>query len=289
MASWLIRMVMSSGKSTGRPRAICSGLHARAHRRYCRGPCRCPFQYTGWPGTETPLGTFDQARSATHALWAYQPIRSIRTHAIPAQIPKVIASMREAGKNVMASFLPARMSETDDREALFRGRHCLFCRGAFRAARSSQPFDRRRDNEIEPIWFPQRHVSIAYVLALNAEITRRARAKKVSPAGGTAGLWGLGSNYREGDRRLPSQNYNGAEVRRGHRAATVLTRQRSPHPHGFGSRVRRRSRSLYGQRAARRANACTSTGAGGPLRLNESGVSSPSFTLGAEFFGVSIG
>jgi hypothetical protein len=156
------------------------------------------------------------AREAPHTpLWAYQrayqPTRSIRTHAIPAQIPKVIASMREAGKNVMASFLPARMSETDDREALFRGRHCLFCRGAFRAARSSQPFDRRRDNEIEPIWFPQRHVSIAYVLALNAEITRRARAKKVSPAGGTAGLWGLGSNYREGDRRLPSQNYNGAE------------------------------------------------------------------------------
>ena len=30
MASWLMRMVMSSGKSTGRRRAICSGLQARA-------------------------------------------------------------------------------------------------------------------------------------------------------------------------------------------------------------------------------------------------------------------
>jgi hypothetical protein len=178
----------------------------------------------------------------------------------------------------------------DDREAGFRGRQCLFRRGSFRAARSSQPFDRRRDNEIEPIWFPQRHVSIAYALALNAEITPTARAKKgKASSGGQRASGALVSKHREGDRRLPSQNYNGAEVRRGHRAATVLTRQRSPHPHGFGSRVRRRSRSLYGQRAARRANACTSTGAGGPLRLNESGVSSPSFTLGAEFFGVSIG
>ena len=38
-----------------------------------------------------------------------QPIRSIRSQAIPAQIPKVVASMRVAGKmSVMASFLPAR-------------------------------------------------------------------------------------------------------------------------------------------------------------------------------------
>src|SRR6516162_4783753 len=34
MASWLMRMVSSSGKSTGKRRAICSGLQAFAHRRY---------------------------------------------------------------------------------------------------------------------------------------------------------------------------------------------------------------------------------------------------------------
>jgi hypothetical protein len=35
-------------------------------------------------------------------------------------------------------------------------------------------------------------------------------------------------------------------------------------------------------------NACTSTGAGGALRSNESNVSSPSFSWGVRFFGVSI-
>jgi hypothetical protein len=38
-----------------------------------------------------------------------QPIRSMRTQAIPAQIPKVVASMRVPGKmSAMASFLPER-------------------------------------------------------------------------------------------------------------------------------------------------------------------------------------
>src|SRR3954449_2152630 len=43
MASWLMRMVSSSGKSSRKRRAICSGLHAVAHRRCCRRPCRRPF------------------------------------------------------------------------------------------------------------------------------------------------------------------------------------------------------------------------------------------------------
>lgn len=44
MASWLMRVVMSSGKSIGKRRAICSGLQALAHRRFFRGPCRRPFR-----------------------------------------------------------------------------------------------------------------------------------------------------------------------------------------------------------------------------------------------------
>ena len=55
MASWLIRMVLSSGKSTTRRRAICSGLHALAHRRSFRWPCRRPFHGTAGPGTKMPF------------------------------------------------------------------------------------------------------------------------------------------------------------------------------------------------------------------------------------------
>lgn len=43
-------------ESIGKRRAICSGLHALAHRRSCRGPCRRPFQDTAGPGTGAPLG-----------------------------------------------------------------------------------------------------------------------------------------------------------------------------------------------------------------------------------------
>ena len=46
-----MRMVASSAKSTGRRRAICSGLQAFAHRRSFRGPCRRLFQDTTGPGT----------------------------------------------------------------------------------------------------------------------------------------------------------------------------------------------------------------------------------------------
>ena len=107
--------------------------------------------------------------------------------------------MRDAGKTVMASFLPARMRRRTIERLGFEGRHGLFRRGAFRAARSPQPFDRRRDNEIEPIWFPQRHVSIAYALALNAEITRPGRAKKgKAPPGGQRGSGALAASTGRG-------------------------------------------------------------------------------------------
>src|SRR3954470_23926319 len=57
MASWLIRIAVSSGCSSRRRSAICCGLHAIPHRRFCRGPCRRPFQGTAGPGTAAPPGT----------------------------------------------------------------------------------------------------------------------------------------------------------------------------------------------------------------------------------------
>ena len=56
MASWLTRMLSSSGKSSRSRRAICSGLQARAHRRSCRGPARRPFQATLGPAIFLPSG-----------------------------------------------------------------------------------------------------------------------------------------------------------------------------------------------------------------------------------------
>src|SRR5205085_10611461 len=56
MASWLMRIVLSSGKSIGKRRAICSGLQALAHRRSLRGPCRRPFHGTAEQGTGAPVG-----------------------------------------------------------------------------------------------------------------------------------------------------------------------------------------------------------------------------------------
>src|SRR3954453_7029205 len=56
MASGLMRMVSSSGKSSRKRRAICSGLHAVAQRRSCRRPCRRPFHGTTGPCTAAPFG-----------------------------------------------------------------------------------------------------------------------------------------------------------------------------------------------------------------------------------------
>src|SRR3954464_9279426 len=56
MASWLMRMVSSSGKSSRKRRAICSGLQAVAQRRSCRRPRRRPFHGTTGPCTAAPFG-----------------------------------------------------------------------------------------------------------------------------------------------------------------------------------------------------------------------------------------
>ena len=50
-----MRIVLSSVKSIGKRRAICSGLQALAHRRSFRRPCRWPFHGTVGPGTIVPV------------------------------------------------------------------------------------------------------------------------------------------------------------------------------------------------------------------------------------------
>ena len=69
MASWLIRIAPSPGKSSRRRRATRSGLQAAARRRGCRGPCRRPSQDATGPGIAVPLGlATDRARrSCTQA------------------------------------------------------------------------------------------------------------------------------------------------------------------------------------------------------------------------------
>src|SRR4051812_41388015 len=68
MASWLMRMVSSSGKSSRKRRAICSGLQAVAQRRSCRRPCRRPFHGTTGPRTAAPFGAMmtPASRSCTY-------------------------------------------------------------------------------------------------------------------------------------------------------------------------------------------------------------------------------
>src|SRR3954452_22770496 len=69
MASWLIRIVPSPGKSSRRRREICRGLHALAQRRCCRRPWRRPFQVTAGPAAAAPPGaaTAPAHRSRTYA------------------------------------------------------------------------------------------------------------------------------------------------------------------------------------------------------------------------------
>src|SRR3954465_10162613 len=63
-----MRMVSSSGKSSRRRRAICSGLHAVAQRRSCRRPRRRPFHGTTGPRTAAPFGAMMRpaSRSCTY-------------------------------------------------------------------------------------------------------------------------------------------------------------------------------------------------------------------------------
>src|SRR5690349_15388787 len=69
MASWLIRIASSPGKSSRSRREICCGLHALAQRRCCRRPWRRPLQGTAGPATAAPPGatTAPASRSRTYA------------------------------------------------------------------------------------------------------------------------------------------------------------------------------------------------------------------------------
>src|SRR5689334_12899077 len=69
MASWLIRIVSSPGKSSRSRREICCGPHALAQRRCCRRPWRRPFRVTAGPATAAPPGatTAPASRSRTYA------------------------------------------------------------------------------------------------------------------------------------------------------------------------------------------------------------------------------
>ena len=69
IASWEIRMDPSSGKSTGSRWAICSGLHAIAHRRSRRRPLLRPFHCgAAGPATGDPSARriIPASRSATY-------------------------------------------------------------------------------------------------------------------------------------------------------------------------------------------------------------------------------
>jgi hypothetical protein len=68
MASWLIRIASSPGKSSRSRLEICCGLHAIAQRRCCRRPWRRPFQTTAGPATAAPPGatTAPASRSCTY-------------------------------------------------------------------------------------------------------------------------------------------------------------------------------------------------------------------------------
>src|SRR5579875_46842 len=67
MASWEMRIVSSSGKSSGRRFAICSGLHAFAHRRSWRPAVTATLETNGGtvhlgavrPGHETRQAVLD--------------------------------------------------------------------------------------------------------------------------------------------------------------------------------------------------------------------------------------
>src|SRR3954462_12284770 len=63
-----MRIVSSSGKSSRKRRAICSGLQAMAHRRSCRRLCRRPFHGTTGPCTAAPFGAMRRrgSRSCTY-------------------------------------------------------------------------------------------------------------------------------------------------------------------------------------------------------------------------------
>src|SRR6185437_1666816 len=123
MASWLMRMVSSSGKSSRRRRAICSGLHALAHRRGCRRPCRRPFQGTTGPRTAALPGpptspaslscTYpcSAAFTASFAGLGRRAARSACHCAVVARYsrpPLRVAALRRSSREIVEAARPSR-------------------------------------------------------------------------------------------------------------------------------------------------------------------------------------
>src|SRR3954465_1142348 len=144
MASWLMRMVSSSGKSTGRGRGTCSGRHALAHCRSFRGPCRRPFQDTAGPGTAAPLGATitpasrsstevrKAAFSASFASLGGRAARSACHCAVVARYsrpPLRVAALRRNSREIVEAARPSRRA-TSCMEQLCARRSAISSRSA---------------------------------------------------------------------------------------------------------------------------------------------------------------
>ena len=118
-----MRIVSSSGKSRRRRRAICSGLHAAAHRRACRRPCLRPFQGTPGPRTAAPSGatTTPASRSCTYrrsaaftASFAGFGRRAARSACRCAAVarysrpPLRVAALRRSSREIVDAARPSR-------------------------------------------------------------------------------------------------------------------------------------------------------------------------------------
>src|SRR3954471_13453234 len=109
MASWLIRIVPSPGKSSRRRREICRGLHALAQRRCCRRPWRRPFQVTAGPAAAAPPGA------------AMAPANRSRTYARRAEFVASFAGFgRRAARSACHWAVVARYSRPPPRVAALR-------------------------------------------------------------------------------------------------------------------------------------------------------------------------
>src|SRR4051812_10502206 len=123
MASWLMRMVSSSGKSSRKRRAICSGLHALAPRGGCRRPCRRPFQGTpgprpaALPGPQTSPASLSctyprsAAFTASFAGFGRRAARSACHCAVVARYsspPLRVAALRRSSREIVDAARPSR-------------------------------------------------------------------------------------------------------------------------------------------------------------------------------------
>src|SRR3954454_17573022 len=116
-------MVSSSGTSSRKRRAICSGLHALPHRRACRRPCRRPFQGTTGPRTaalpEPPTSpaslscTYPRsaAFTASFAGFGRRAARSASHCAVGARYSRPllrVAALRRSSREIVDAARPSR-------------------------------------------------------------------------------------------------------------------------------------------------------------------------------------